>query len=65
MKKCGCRCIKCKNAIFNSNSFVSNDGFEDTHHTCDTCGTHFNHLDGEVYSTCSFCNYELKKGANF
>ena len=65
MKKCGCRCIKCKNAILNSNSFVSNDGFEDTHHTCDTCGTHFDHLDGEVYSTCSLCNYELKKGASF
>ena len=57
MMMCGCRCIKCKSQKLESFPFVATDGFEDMHHTCLTCRTHFNHLDGEVYSTCKTCNY--------
>jgi hypothetical protein len=27
------------------------------HHTCKSCGTHFNHLDGETYAKCEICNF--------
>jgi hypothetical protein len=55
--KCGCRCITCKSQKLESFAFVAPDGLEDMHHTCLTCRTHFNHLDGEIYSTCQTCNY--------
>ena len=45
---CGCRCIKCKSKGLKSFSFVAADGFDEMHHTCLMCGTHFNHLDGEI-----------------
>jgi hypothetical protein len=54
---CGCRCIKCKSKGLKSFSFVAADGFDDMHHTCLMCGTHFNHLDGETYSNCQACDY--------
>jgi len=54
---CGCRCIKCKHQQLESFSFVAPDGFDEMHHTCLMCGTHFNHLDGETYFICQACNY--------
>jgi hypothetical protein len=54
---CGCRCIICKHQQLESFSFVAPDGFDEIHHTCLMCRTHFNHLDGETYSNCQACNY--------
>ena len=52
---CGCRCIKCKSMDLKSNKFIGKDHFEDIHHTCNSCTTHFDHLDGEVYTNCEIC----------
>ena len=30
------------------------------HHTCRSCKTHFNHLDGDTYDRCEKCNYNNK-----
>jgi predicted Zn-ribbon and HTH transcriptional regulator len=54
---CGCRCIKCKSKRLESFSFVAKDGFDDIHHTCLACGTHFDHLDGQIYITCQVCKF--------
>lgn len=54
---CGCRCIKCKSPDLNYFEFIANDGFDEVHHTCKTCGTHFNHLDGDIYDSCIQCNF--------
>ena len=53
--RCGCRCIKCKEARLKSFRFKASDGYDDIHHTCLACGTHFNHLDGETYINCKLC----------
>jgi hypothetical protein len=53
----GCRCIKCKSKSLKSFPFATADGFDDMHHTCLMCGTHFNHLDGETFSSWQSCNY--------
>ncbi|HJS63531.1 MAG TPA: hypothetical protein VJ767_01580 [Nitrososphaeraceae archaeon] len=37
--------------------FIANDGIDEVHHTCKTCGTHFNHLDGDIYDSCIQCNF--------
>lgn len=47
MTVCGCRCIKCKSQQLDSFKFVASDGFDDMHHTCLSCDTHFSHVDGE------------------
>src|SRR5215212_10433217 len=54
---CGCRCIECKGQQLKSYHFVGQDGYDDIHHTCKLCGTHFNHLDGETYSKCEICKF--------
>ena len=59
--QCGCRCIICKYQQLESFSFVAPDGFDEIHHTCLSCGIHFNHLDGSTYPTCQKCNYMLKQ----
>ena len=58
---CGCRCIKCKSQHLESFSFVASDGFDEMHHTCLSCDTHFNHLDGDTYITCEMCNHITPK----
>lgn len=55
---CGCRCISCKSMELDSKSFVAPDGYDDIHHTCRSCGTHFDHLDGETYVRCEICGYK-------
>ncbi|HKX82445.1 MAG TPA: hypothetical protein VJL54_09340 [Nitrososphaera sp.] len=57
MITCGCRCISCKSTELESNAFEAADGYQDIHHTCRSCGTHFNHLDGETFTSCAICNY--------
>jgi len=49
--------MNCKSSSLDSKSFLANDGFEDIHHTCRNCGSHFNHLDGEQFKICAICNY--------
>ena len=54
---CGCRCIVCKSTSLESKSFAAPDGYLDIHHTCKSCGAHFDHLDGTVFQKCEICNY--------
>jgi len=58
---CGCRCIKCKSQQLESFSFVAPDDFDEMHHTCLSCDTHFNHLDGDTYVICKTGNYISSK----
>ena len=57
--ECGCHCIKCKSTNLESNRIgqVEKDGYFDMHHTCKQCNTHFDHLDGEIFSSCEKCDY--------
>lgn len=55
---CGCRCIKCKSPDLLSNRFMAEDKYEDIHHTCRICNTHFNHMDGEIYNGCIICKFK-------
>ena len=57
--ECGCHCIKCKSTDLQSKRIgkVEEDGYFDMHHTCNQCNTHFDHLDGEIFSSCEKCNY--------
>ena len=57
--ECGCHCIKCKSTDLESNKIghVEKDGYFDMHHTCNQCKTHFDHLDGEIFSNCEKCDY--------
>ena len=57
--KCGCHCINCKSTDIESNQvgLVEDDGYFDMHHTCKKCNTHFDHLDGEIFSSCEKCNF--------
>lgn len=57
MITCGCRCIVCKSQQLEGFSFVAPDGYDEIHHTCKSCGTHFNHLDGETYAKCDTCRF--------
>ena len=54
---CSCRCIKCKSQNLDYFEFKASDGFDEVHHTCRACKTHFNHLDGDIYDYCKECNY--------
>lgn len=54
---CGCRCIVCKGQRLEGNSFSAPDGYTDIHHTCKSCGAHFDHLDGAVFEKCDICHY--------
>ena len=57
--ECGCHCIKCKSTDLESNRIgeVEKDRYFDMHHTCKQCNTHFDHLDGEIFSHCEKCKY--------
>ena len=57
--ECGCHCIKCKSTDLESNQIgqTEKDGYFDMHHTCNKCKTHFDHLDGEIFSSCEKCDY--------
>ena len=57
--QCGCHCIKCKGVNLESYRVgeTENDGYVDMHHTCKECSTHFDHLDGEIFSSCKRCDY--------
>lgn len=57
---CSCRCIKCKSMDLEYFAFKADDGFDEIHHTCRSCKTHFNHLDGDTYDRCEKCNYNNK-----
>lgn len=59
--ECNCRCMKCKSQNLISNDFIAEDGYEDSHHTCQSCGTHFNHLDGEQFDKCNICGFNKDK----
>ena len=54
---CSCRCIECKSKDLEYFDFEASDGFKVVHHTCRSCKTHFNHLDGDTYDHCEECNY--------
>ena len=56
---CGCRCIRCKSPDLASarTGEPEEDGYCDMHHTCNACGAHFDHLDGEVFEECEKCGY--------
>ncbi len=54
---CSCRCMNCKSSDLQGQEFLADDGFKDIHHTCNKCGIHFNHLDGEQFKICNICNY--------
>ncbi len=57
--ECGCHCIKYKSTDLESSRVgeVESDGYFDMHHTCNQCKTHFDHLDGEIFSNCEKCNF--------
>lgn len=57
---CNCRCMSCKSPDLDNSEFIAPDGFNEVHHTCKDCGTHFNHLDGDTYDSCIECNF-IKK----
>jgi len=52
--ECGCHCINCKSTNLESNKIgmAEKDGYFDMHHTCQQCNVHFDHLDGEIFSSC-------------
>ena len=56
---CGCRCMKCKGQDLESFKVgeTGPDGYYDMHHTCLSCGAHFDHLDGEIFGKCDACGY--------
>ncbi|MGH9909652.1 MAG: hypothetical protein ACRD32_03350 [Nitrososphaerales archaeon] len=51
----------CKSNDLESFTIELPDNDCDIHHTCKNCGIHFNHLDGESYTTCDKCNYKKFK----
>ena len=59
--ECNCRCINCKSQMLTSKEFIAEDGYEDSHHTCQNCGIHFNHLDGERFTKCIVCDFDYDK----
>lgn len=59
--ECNCRCINCKSQMLTSKDFIAEDGYEDSHHTCQSCGIHFNHLDGERFTKCIVCDFDNDK----
>ena len=59
---CGCRCIRCKSRDLTSLRVgpVESDGYYDMHHTCGSCGAHFDHLEGVVFDACDACGYGVR-----
>lgn len=59
MIKCGCHCIKCGSTDLESRQAgpVGVDGYYDIHHTCRSCKTHFDHLDGQTFASCEKCGH--------
>lgn len=62
--KCGCRCIKCGGQSLASRQVgrAEADGYYDMHHTCNSCGAHFDHLEGVVFDVCEGCGYKAGVG---
>ena len=58
--ECGCHCIKCGKTNLESKQIgeTESDGYFDMHHTCKSCNTHFDHLEGEIFSSCEKCGYK-------
>ena len=58
--QCGCHCIKCGSTELKSEQVeeIKSDGYFDMHHTCEKCNTHFDHLEGDVFDSCTVCGYE-------
>ena len=59
---CGCHCIKCGETNLDSQQVgpAESDGYFDMHHTCKSCNSHFDHLEGVVFEACDVCNYKTK-----
>ena len=57
--QCECHCIKCGSTELESNrvSEPEDDGYFDMHHTCKSCNTHFDHLEGDIFASCEKCGY--------
>lgn len=57
---CGCHCIKCGSTDLESNQIgdTEEDGYFDMHHTCNRCKTHFDHLDGTIFDSCTICRFK-------
>ena len=57
--ECGWHCIKCKSTNLESNKIevIGKNRYFDMHKNCKQCNTHFDHLDGEIYSNSLKCNY--------
>ncbi|MDH3278130.1 MAG: hypothetical protein OEM21_08525 [Nitrosopumilus sp.] len=57
--ECGCHCIKCGKTDLESKQIgeIESDGYFDMHHTCKSCNTHFDHLEGEIFGSCKKCKY--------
>ncbi len=55
--ECGCHCIRCGSTRLESARVgdVEPDGYYDMHHTCNDCGAHFDHLEGDVFERCDAC----------
>ncbi len=58
--ECGCHCIKCGNRDLESNKVgkIEEDGYFDMHHTCKNCNAHFDHLEGEIFDSCTKCEFK-------
>ncbi|CAE6489511.1 conserved hypothetical protein [Candidatus Nitrosotenuis uzonensis] len=58
---CGCHCIRCKSTDLESFQVgnVEQDGYFDMHHTCNSCGAHFDHLDGTIFVKCPICKFNV------
>ena len=59
--ECGCHCIKCGSEDLESNKVgeIEEDGYFDMHHTCNNCNIHFDHLEGEIFDSCSRCEFKI------
>lgn len=59
LMECNCHCIKCHGVDLDSKRVgqIESDGYYSMHHTCKSCNTHFDHLEGEVFDACDICNY--------
>ncbi len=59
MTSCGCRCIRCKATGLSTQTLarVHADGEPDMHHTCKECNAHFDHLEGDIFESCTECGY--------
>ena len=59
MVGCGCHCMGCGGTDLRSCSVgvAEPDGYCETHHTCNSCNAHFDHLDGRRFDSCERCGF--------